>query len=163
MQFLTRCGRRTRQLSCSTTFRPVDTPLTAKLDDYMNSRGASFVDWLPDGGMLIATRFGDVEQLHRVAAPLGAREQLTFYREPVTNARSPQSAVASGFVFLRDQGGNENAQVYWYDNATRAVRMLTDGKGLYGGIAWSHDGNRVALPRHGPRRRQLRPLHRRAG
>ena len=72
----------------------VDTPLTAKLDDYMNARGASFVDWLPDGGMLIATRFGDVEQLHRVASPLGAREQLTFYREPVTQARSWDKPLA---------------------------------------------------------------------
>jgi dipeptidyl aminopeptidase/acylaminoacyl peptidase len=123
----------------------VDTPLTARLDDYMNSRGASFVDWLPDGGLLIATRFGDVEELHRVATPLGAREQLTFYREPVTVARSPQSAVASGFVFLKDVGGNENAQLYWYDTATRATRMLTDGKGLYGGAVWSHDGRRVAF------------------
>jgi dipeptidyl aminopeptidase/acylaminoacyl peptidase len=123
----------------------VDTPLTAKLDDYMNARGASFVDWLPDGGVLIATRFGDVEQLHRVAMPLGAREQLTFYREPVTTARSPQSAVAPGFVFLKDQGGNEFAQVYWYDTASRAVRLLTDGKGLHGGLVWSHDGRRVAF------------------
>ena len=75
----------------------VDTPVTTKLDDYLNARAASFVDWLPDGGMLIATRFGDVEQLHRVIMPLGAREQLTFYPEPVTIARSPQSAVAPGF------------------------------------------------------------------
>jgi dipeptidyl aminopeptidase/acylaminoacyl peptidase len=123
----------------------VETPLTAKLDDYMNSRGASFVDWLPDGGILIATRFGDVEQLHRVSMPLGAREQLTFYREPVTVARAPQSAVSPGFAFLKDQGGNENAQLYYYDATTRAVRMLTDGKGLYGGAVWSHDGRRVAF------------------
>jgi dipeptidyl aminopeptidase/acylaminoacyl peptidase len=123
----------------------VDSPRAEKLDDYMNSRGASFVDWLPDGGVLIATRFGDVEQLHRVAMPLGAREQLTFYREPVVTARSPQSAVAPGFVFLKDQGGNEFAQVYWYDTATRAVRMVTDGKGLNGGLVWSHDGRRVAF------------------
>jgi Tol biopolymer transport system component len=52
--------------------------------------------------------------------------------------------VAPGFVFLKDQGGNENAQVYWYDNATRAVRMVSDGKGLYGGAVWSRDGRRVA-------------------
>jgi dipeptidyl aminopeptidase/acylaminoacyl peptidase len=127
----------------------LDTPLTSRLDDYLNSRGASFADWLPDGSLLIATRFGDVDQLHRVAGPLAAREQLTFYREPVTVARSPRSiagagAVAAGFVFLKDQGGNENAQVYWYDNATRAVRMISDGKGLYGGAVWSHDGRRVA-------------------
>jgi Tol biopolymer transport system component len=52
--------------------------------------------------------------------------------------------VAPGFAFLRDQGGNENAQVHYYDLNTRAVRMLTDGKGLNGGLAWSHDGRRVA-------------------
>ena len=103
----------------------VETPLTTRLDDYLNSRGASFVDWLPDGSLLVATRFGDTEQLHRVATPLGAREQLTFFREPVTMARAPQSAVAPGFVFLKDQGGNENAQVYYYDLTTRAVRMLS--------------------------------------
>jgi dipeptidyl aminopeptidase/acylaminoacyl peptidase len=124
---------------------PVETPLTLRLEDYLNSRGASFVDWLPDGGLLIATRFGDVDQLHRVAAPLGAREQLTFYREPVTIARAPQSAVAAGFTFLKDTGGNENAQVYWYDAGTHAVRMLSSGKGVNGGLVWSHDGRRVAF------------------
>jgi dipeptidyl aminopeptidase/acylaminoacyl peptidase len=123
----------------------VDTPLTARLEDYMNARGASFVDWLPDGSVLISTRFGDTDQLHRVAGPMADREQLTFYREPITVARSPQSAVAPGFVFLKDQGGNENAQIYWYDNATRGVRMITDGKGLYGGAVWSRDGKRVAF------------------
>ena len=124
---------------------PVETALTAKLDDYLNARGATFVDWLPDGGLLIATRFGDAEQLHRVAMPLGMREQLTFSREPVTSARSPQSAVAPGFVFLRDVGGNEMAQVFYYDVNTRAVRMISDGKGLHGGLTWSHDGRRVAF------------------
>lgn len=123
----------------------VDTPLAARLEDYLNARGASFVDWLPDGSLLISTRFGDTEQLHRVAGPLADREQLTFYREPITVARSPQSAVAPGFIFLRDQGGNENAQMFWYETATRAVRMLTDGKGLNGGAVWAHDGRRVAF------------------
>ncbi|HTU67237.1 MAG TPA: prolyl oligopeptidase family serine peptidase [Steroidobacteraceae bacterium] len=127
----------------------VDSPLTAKLDDYLNSRGASFVDWLPDGNLLIATRFGDVEQLHRVAGPLADRTQLTFYKEPVTVARSPQSfaggALASGFAFLKDVGGNENAQVYWYDNATRSARLISSGQGVNGGLVWSHDGRRVAF------------------
>jgi dipeptidyl aminopeptidase/acylaminoacyl peptidase len=123
----------------------IDSALTTRLDDYLNSRGASFVDWLPDGGLLIATRFGDAEQLHRVLTPLGTREQLTFYREPVTTARAPRTAGATGFVFLRDSGGNENAQVHYYDTASRAVRMITDGKGLNGGLAWSRDGRRLAF------------------
>jgi len=122
----------------------VETPLTTRLEDYLNSRGASFVDWMPDGSLLISTRFADVEQLHLVAAPLGAREQLTFSREPVSVARAPQTAVAPGFVFLRDQGGNENSQVYYFDSTSRAVRMLTSGQGVNGGLVWSHDGKRVA-------------------
>ena len=67
---------------------PVDTPLTTRLEDYMNSRGASFVDWLPGNGLLVSTRFADVEQLHRVMIPMGDREQLTFFREPITVART---------------------------------------------------------------------------
>jgi len=122
----------------------VETPLTTRLEDYLNSRGASFVDLMPDGSLLISTRFADVEQLHLVAAPLGAREQLTFSREPVSVARAPQTAVAPGFVFLRDQGGNENSQVYYFDSTSRAVRMLTSGQGVNGGLVWSHDGKRVA-------------------
>jgi dipeptidyl aminopeptidase/acylaminoacyl peptidase len=130
----------------------VDTPLTARLEDYMNSRGASFVDWLPgaNAGLLVSTRFGDTDQLHRVLMPLGDREQLTFAREPVTVARAPHAAVAPGFVFLRDQGGNEMSQVHYFDLNTRAIRMLTPGKGLHGGLVWSHDGRRVAF--HGTAR-----------
>jgi dipeptidyl aminopeptidase/acylaminoacyl peptidase len=123
----------------------VDTPTTARLEAYMQSRGASFVDWLPDGSVLIATRFGDVEQLHRVAAPMGAREQLTFDREPVTVARAPQSPAVPGFLFQRDRGGNEMAQLFWFDQRSRATRMITDGRGLNGGMAWSRDGRRVAF------------------
>ncbi len=122
----------------------VDTALTGRLDDYLNARGASFVDWLPDGGLLIATRFGDVDQLHRVDTPLGAREQLTFFREPVTVARVPQSAAPPGLAFLKDVGGNEYAQVNYYDFATRAVRVISDGKGVHGGLVWSPDGRRLA-------------------
>jgi dipeptidyl aminopeptidase/acylaminoacyl peptidase len=123
-----------------------ETPLTTRLEDYLHSRGASFVDWMSDGALIVATRFGDAEQLHRVAAPLGAREQLTFFREPVTVARAPHGgAVSPGFAFLKDVGGNEAAQVYWYDVNTRAMRMLTGGKGVHGGLVWSHDGRRVAF------------------
>jgi dipeptidyl aminopeptidase/acylaminoacyl peptidase len=123
----------------------VESPLTARLEDYVQARGASFVDWLADGSLLVATRFGDAEQLHRVATPLGAREQLTFSREPVTVARAPQTAAATGFVYLRDQGGNENSQLFWYDQKTRTSRLLTDGRGLHGGAVWSRDGRKVAF------------------
>ena len=57
-----------------------------RLSQYVNTRGATFLDWLPDGGMLIGTRFGDTVQAHRVTAPLRDRTQLTFFAEPIASA-----------------------------------------------------------------------------
>ena len=128
---------------------PHDPALAAKLDEWLAGRGASFRDFLPDGGVLVSTRFGDVEQLHRVAMPLGAREQVTFYPEPVAAAVAPQTADAAGFAFLKDRGGDENAQVHWYRFADRSVRMLTDGRSLHGGLAWSRDGKQLAFHGNG--------------
>ena len=88
-----------------------DEALAAKLERYSNSRQGRFLTWLPDGGMLVGTRFGDVEQIHRVTTPLGIREQLTFYSDPISEARAPDVAGAAGFVFLMDRGGDENAQI----------------------------------------------------
>lgn len=123
---------------------PRDAELSERLGRYLNSRSAKFMDWLPDGSMLVATRFGDVDQLHRVTAPLGMREQLTFYTEPVTAAYAPQTATADGFVFLKDRGGDENSQLYYYRASDKSTRLLTDGKSLNTNPVWSHDGKRVA-------------------
>src|SRR5580698_446823 len=68
---------------------PRDAQLADRLSQYRQSREATFLDWLPDGAMLVSTRFGDVNQVHRIASPLGAREQLTFYPDPVSTARAP--------------------------------------------------------------------------
>src|SRR4051812_36811705 len=125
-----------------------DTQLAEHLGLYRQSRQATFLDWLPDGSMLVTTRFGDVEQVHRIATPLGMREQLTFYPDPVSAARAPRVAATNGqanaFVFLKDQGGDENAQLYYYSSSAN-VQQLTKGKFLHGSPVWSHDGKRVAF------------------
>ena len=124
---------------------PSDPLLDERLERYLHTRQASFLDWLPEGGMLIGTRFGEAEEIHRLSAPLGMREQLTFYPEPVSAARAPQSADGEGFAFLKDEGGDENAQIYYYRLADHSVRPVTNGKSLHGSVIWSHDGKRVAF------------------
>jgi dipeptidyl aminopeptidase/acylaminoacyl peptidase len=121
-----------------------DAALAARLQRYQHSRQATFLDWLPDGSMLVATRFGDVEQVHRVAAPLGMREQLTFSPEPVSVARATHASSGSGFVFLKDQGGDENAQVF-YTTGDGNVRQLTTGRSLHSTPTWAHDGKLAAF------------------
>src|SRR3984893_8765649 len=127
---------------------PRDAQLTERLGLYRQSRQATFLDWLPDGAMLVSTRFGDVEQVHRIAAPLGMREQVTFYPDPVSTARAPRVVPTNGqgnaFVFLKDHGGDENAQIYYYSSSAH-VQQLTQGKFLHGSPVWSNDGKRVAF------------------
>ncbi|HTT03607.1 MAG TPA: S9 family peptidase [Steroidobacteraceae bacterium] len=123
----------------------VDGALEERLEHYLAARQATFLDWLPDGGMLVSTRFADAAQIHRVAAPLGMREQLTYGAEPISTAAVPQVAGAEGFAYLEDRGGDENAQIYYYRLSDHSVRMLTDGKSRHGALVWTRDGRRLAF------------------
>ena len=103
--------------------------LIEQLNRYQNTRGASVAGWTPEGCLLIGTRFAETVQAHRVCRPLGMREQLTFYPEPVSGLTPmPLAAPQRGFVFGKDRGGDEFSQLHWFDLATREVTMLTDGK-----------------------------------
>jgi dipeptidyl aminopeptidase/acylaminoacyl peptidase len=121
---------------------PAEPALAAKLGRYQQSRSATFLDWQADGSLLILTRFGETSQVHRVAAPLAMREQLTFFDDPVSWARAARSG--NGFAFLKDQAGDENAQVY-YQRGNGSARALTSGKFIHGAPVWAHDGKRLAF------------------
>lgn len=120
--------------------------LIERLNRYQNTRGASFAGWTREGCLLISTRFAETAQAHRVCQPLGMREQLTFYPEPVGGITpSPAGAWREGFVFAKDRGGDEFSQLYWFDAQTRAITLLTDGKRTQnGGVALSRDGGLMA-------------------
>jgi dipeptidyl aminopeptidase/acylaminoacyl peptidase len=120
--------------------------VAARMRQYLNARGAALLDWHPSGeGMLIATRFGDTTQVHHVARPGGARTQLTFFDEPVTEASWLRRRPQAGFVFRMDQGGGEFYQYYAYDLGRGAHRLLTDGKSRNEGWLPSYAGDRAAF------------------
>jgi len=103
--------------------------LVDTLNRYQNTRGATIAGWLDGDCLLISTRFAETNQAHRVCAPLGMREQITFYPEPIAGlATMPVGTGADGFVFGKDKGGDEFSQLYWYDLGTRETALLTDGK-----------------------------------
>ena len=108
---------------------------------YTSYRSASFVDWSPTGReMLIATRFADVPQLHLVKTPGGARQQLTFFADSVTNARFHPKG-GDYLVFSKDIGGGEWFQLYRYDMKSGDVTLLTDGKARNLMGPWSSGGD----------------------
>ncbi len=113
--------------------------IAAEVGRYTESRAAGFNDWHPTKKeMLISTRFGNTPQIHLVKFPGGARKQITFFNEPIAFA-TWEPRVGDYFVFARDTGGNEFAQLYRYDNDTGKVTLLTDGgRSQNGGIVWNH-------------------------
>lgn len=119
---------------------PPDAGLASRVSRYGQWRQATFLDWLPDGSLLAATRFGTATQVHRIASPLGMREQLTFGDDSVIEARAPESGA--GFVFVRRTGGYP--QLFDY-SGPGAVRQITQGNYQHGSPIWSHDGKRVAF------------------
>jgi dipeptidyl aminopeptidase/acylaminoacyl peptidase len=118
--------------------------LTERWEQYQNIRSASFADWNAKGdGIYISTRFGDVAQIHHVAKAGGAREQVTFYKEPVSFVRTCPDPTKDGFLFSRDKGGNENFQIYNFDRKNGKVTLLTDGTSRNGNYRWNKKGDKV--------------------
>ena len=122
---------------------PIPANIVDDLVRYQNVRSASFEGWKEDGsGVLIRTRFADVDQLHRVDAPGGARRQLTYYGEPVGSVASQPKG--DKILFTRDAGGSEFAQIFVLDPATGGATMLTDGESRNGAVVWDREGRRMA-------------------
>ena len=124
---------------------PIPEQLVEEVRRYTEYRSAGLADWHPTRReMLISTRFGNTNQVHHVRAPGGARHQLTFFSEPV-GGTSYEPLEGRYFLFTRDVGGNEFAQLYRYDLADGRTTMLTDGgRSQNGGVVWSRKGDRIA-------------------
>jgi dipeptidyl aminopeptidase/acylaminoacyl peptidase len=119
--------------------------LTDSVDGYLSARQATPLGWSPKGQLLISTRFGDVEQLHMVEQAAGERRQLTFLHEPITEAEFSPDPTRISFFFLKDVGGNENAQIYYQRLGEPRPKLLTDGKSLNGAALWSNAGREIAF------------------
>jgi dipeptidyl aminopeptidase/acylaminoacyl peptidase len=116
-----------------------------KLDAYLGGREAAALGWSPHGELLIATRFGNVDQLHLVDRAGAERRQMTFLREPINQAAFSPDPNRNAYVFLKSAGGNDNAQLYYQRQGESATRLLSDGKSTNGGAVWSNAGREVAF------------------
>ncbi len=114
--------------------------LVAGLAPYQQSRHANFLGWnAVDRSMLVKTRFGDTDQIHVVAAPDGARRQISFEKEPVPAAiLSPKGDT---LVIQKDKGGDEFYQLYVLEAGR--PRLITDGKSRNWFGAWAPNGKLV--------------------
>lgn len=117
----------TRQIGTATLQNVPEIPaaVDAAVQRYQSYRSAQFQDWLADGSMLITTRFGDTNQLHRVAAPGAVRAQLTWFPEPVADAVAVPGS--SRFILSRDTGGDEWFQLELMEAGKPPIRLTEPG------------------------------------
>ena len=143
---LTQTPVTSRQVGTATLENVPEIPAEVKdsVQRYQNYREAVFRDWLPDGSMLITTRFGATSQIHRVAAPGADRTQITFFDEPIADAETIPGT--SRFLFQRDTGGDEWFQLYSMGLAGQPVQLTEPGTRNQA-YAFSKDGRLLAWAR----------------
>jgi dipeptidyl aminopeptidase/acylaminoacyl peptidase len=136
----------TRQVGTATlqNVPPIPDEVKASVQRYQNYREAALQDWLADGSILITTRFGATNQVHRIAAPGAARTQLTFFDEPVADATTIPGT--NRFVFNRDTGGDEWFQIFVAGAGAQPVALTEPGTRNQGAI-FSTDGRLLAWSR----------------
>ena len=121
----------------------IPTDVIADLTRFQNIRAAAFRAWMPNGdGIYVTTRFGDVDSIHQVKMPGGARRQITFYREPVGGVTRQPGGMR--LLFTRDAGGSEFAQIFEFDPDSGEATMLTDGESRNTTVVWDRFGGRIA-------------------
>ena len=132
---------------------PIPRTIVETVGAYSEARSAGVFGWHPvDRTLLISTRFADTPQVHEVRGPGADRRQLTFFRDRVAAASYPPKwagAAPAGhsgdfFVFARDVGGDEFAQLWRFDRATGKSTLLTDGKSKNNLGPWDNRGARIA-------------------
>jgi dipeptidyl aminopeptidase/acylaminoacyl peptidase len=121
---------------------PIPDSLIAASRPYLEYRTASFLGWnIKSRGIAIATRFGNVAQVHEVAVPDGMRRQISFESDAIHDATYARK-TGDVMVVEKDVGGSEFWQIYRLDHGR--LTLLTDGKSRNEMNAWSHDGKWLA-------------------
>ncbi len=120
--------------------------LRDRMLQYLAVRPTALQSLRDDGhAVLITTRFGDTSQVHLVSMPMGAREQVTFFDEPISNAQFVPGSKGRRLVFSRDVGGNEQWQLYELNLDSGRTALITDGKSRHESPVLSGDGRWLAF------------------
>lgn len=119
---------------------PASAPLLDRIAPWLQTRDARFESWLPDGSMLVTTRFGDIDQLHRVAGPLGTREQLTFGADPVLAASGASVTGGTQDILYVTQNANGEPELRWRRAADGSVAKVGGPRPMSAAPMWLRNG-----------------------
>jgi len=124
---------------------PVPASIASAVARYTDFRGHRFVAWHPTRReMLVSHRRAGVDttQIFRIAGPLAEPEPLTEGGEPVSKA-SYEPIDGHYIVFARGSGGDEAAQLYRLDLASKQTTRLTEPGERNDMQGWLHRSSRL--------------------
>jgi dipeptidyl aminopeptidase/acylaminoacyl peptidase len=131
---------------------PIPASVAEGMNRYADYRTAHLVAWHPvRREVLIATRFGNTFQLHRVASPGGERTQITSDESGVSatggEARAWFEPGSDHILYLRDVSpGKRLFQYFHFDPASgKPPALVTDGASRSTPGVWSRAGDRFAF------------------
>ena len=119
-------------------------PLLSRAKQFTDIRAARSLSWHHSGEqLLMVTRLGNTAQLHGLSEPLGMRQQITFFDEPVSNGVF--SPVDDRIMFGRDVGGDENFQGFLLDSNDGVTTQFTPSGSRNTSFVWSSSGEHIAF------------------
>jgi len=125
---------------------PIPAALADEVARYTDFPGHRFVDWHPlKAEMLVSHRKAgaDTTQIFRIGAALAEPEPLSSGdKDPVRNA-SYEPIRGDYIVFERGNGGDEAAQLYRLDLATRQTTLLTEPDQRHDMQGWLNRSSRL--------------------
>jgi len=122
---------------------PLSVETAKKSAPYTEFRPSRLTAWHPTKReILISTRLGNANQIHRVTEPGAKPEPVTDFKDPVVNA-SYQPRGGEFMLFEKGSGGDEAFQISRMDMESRAVTPISPQGQRASPPVWNHEGNRV--------------------
>ena len=114
---------------------------------YAEFRSAAVLGWHPTRReLLISTRFADTPQVHELRMPGGARRQLTFFPDRVTQRELAAARVGLPRVRQGPRRRRVLAAAIAWTSRRGAITLISDGGRSQNGLGpWSHEGDRLAF------------------
>ena len=125
---------------------PIPAALADEVARYTDFRGHRFVDWHPlKAEMLVSHRRAgaDTTQIFRIGAALAEPEPLTVGDTDTVRNASYEPIRGDYIVFERGSGGDEAAQLYRLDLATRQTTLLTEPSQRHEMQRWLNRSSRL--------------------
>lgn len=124
---------------------PIEQEIATDMAKYMELKGTSFITWKDNKQMIVAYRKSNTYQLFTLDKPMGEREQITDFDEPVSNAIVNPDPLVNDLLFQKDSGGDEQHQIFSLNVSNGVSKLLTDGKSKHQAVTFSHDGKQIAF------------------